>query len=225
MTPFHIWVIWVKKHVFFKKRWILPICKFNVKFKFQKWITCRMDFGNFEEKKFCFPNGKSTWKFDHPYILEKWIFFQRLLFIFDVFHPYLTLKSVSKSNFVLHMGDLIQKNDFFYHDFFNFTNMYLLFRPKNTSKWSHLLWKRCQKNLQKNEKIMKFWSWFYYMWHNFETKKPTFFRNIYIWVIWWKIHRNSRKNEKIWDFLTSFYNIWYYFNTKIQRFYQISTYG
>ena len=30
--------------------------------------------------------------------------------------------------------DLIRKNDFFYHDFFNFTNMYLLFRPKNTSK-------------------------------------------------------------------------------------------
>ena len=98
---------------FSKKRWILPICKFNVKFKFQKWITCRMDFGNFEEKKSCFPNGKSTWKFDHPYISEKWNFFQRLLFIFDVFHPYLTLKSVSKSNFVLHMGIWYKKMTFF----------------------------------------------------------------------------------------------------------------
>ena len=152
-------------------------------------------------------------------------FFQRLLFIFDVFHPYLTLKSVSKSNFVLHMGDLIRKNDFFLSWFFQFHQHVLTFSSEKHLKMKSPIVKTMSKKSSKNEKIMKFWSWFYYMWHNFETKKNTFFRNIYIWVIWWKIHRNSRKNEKIWDFLTSFYNIWYYFNTKIQRFYQICTYG
>ena len=45
-----------------------------------------------KKKYFHFPNGGSNSKFDHPYILEKWNFFQRLLFIFDVFSPYLRLK-------------------------------------------------------------------------------------------------------------------------------------
>ena len=49
-------------------------------------------------------------------------------------------------------GIWYQKMTFFFTDFFNFTNMYLLFRLKNTSKWSHLLWKRCQKNRQKMKK-------------------------------------------------------------------------
>ena len=113
----------VKFCYFCEKLSISPISKFNVNFSFQKWITCWEDFRNFEENFFCFPNNTSTCKFDHYYLLEIWVPFWRFYLNFGEIPPYLILKYISKMKFVLHMGDLIQKNDFFLLCFFNFTNM------------------------------------------------------------------------------------------------------
>ena len=149
-----------------------------MKFDFQKWITCRKDFQNFEQKNFHFPYGGSNSKFDHPYILEKQIFLKLLLFIFDVFPPYLTVKSIWKSNFFLHMGDLIQKNDFFLIMFFQLHQHVVTFSYKKHVKMKSPIVKTISKKSSKNEKIMKFLSQFYYMWHKFDNKKTHFHEKV-----------------------------------------------
>ena len=63
-----------------------------MKLDFQKWITCRKDFQNFEQKNFHFPNGGSNSKFDHPYILEKQFFFETTFVHFRCVSPILDSK-------------------------------------------------------------------------------------------------------------------------------------
>ena len=84
-------------------------------------------------------------------------FFSKTFVHFRCVSPILDIKVSIKIQLRFTCGGFDTKKWlFFYHDFFNFTNMYLLFRPKNTSKWSHLLWKRCQKNLRKVKKSWNF---------------------------------------------------------------------
>ena len=114
------------------------------------------DFRNFEKKVFCFPHSTSTCKFDHYYLLEIWVSFWRFYLNFGEIPPYLTLKYISKMKFVLHMGDLIQKNDFFLLCFFQFHQHVVTFSSKNYVKMKSSIVKTITKNSSKIEKIMKF---------------------------------------------------------------------
>ena len=93
------------------------------------------------------------------------------------------------------MGDLIQKNHFFWSSFFHFHQHVVRISSKKHVKMSSPIEKTMTKNSSKNEKILIFLSWFYYMWHKFDNKK-IFSWNIYIWVIWLEMIQNSLKKRK-----------------------------
>ena len=116
---------------------------------------------------FCFPHSTSTCKFDHYYLLEIWVSFWRFYLNFGEIPPYLTLKYISKMKFVLHMGDLIQKNDFFLLCFFQFHQHVVTFSSKNYVKMKSPIVKTITQNSSKIEK-----SW------NFFIDFPTFDMNL-----------------------------------------------
>ena len=161
--------------IFCEKLSISPISKLNVNLNFQKWITCWEDFRNFEKIIFCFPHSTSICKFDHYYLLEIWVSFWRFYLNFGEFPPYLTLKYISKMKLVLHMGDLIQKNDFFLLCFFQFHQHVVTFSSKNYVKMKSPIVKTITKNSSKIEKIMKFFHRFSNVWHEFDKKNQRFY--------------------------------------------------
>ena len=121
------------------------------------------------------PHSTSICKFDHSYLLEIWVSFWRFYLNFGEIPPYLTLKYISKMKFVLHMGDLIQKNDFFLLCFFQFHQHVVTFSSKNYVKMKSSIVKTITKNSSKIEKIMKFFHRFSNIWHEFDKKNQRFY--------------------------------------------------